>query len=360
MRTPEYLLIVPIRETLPSGTVLEEGTFLVEKINAAGMLAESEHAEIHPIMGDIYKAPPVLPGENVLIVRPGGYGDLLFCTPLCRSLKSMGCDVTVACFSEYGAILEQNPDVDEIIPYPVPLETWMEFDRHVWLEHVIERGVSNIAETYTTHAIDLIAAAAHVEVYDKSMRYDVTPEELRWALDTYPKTDRRVAIQLNASALNRSYPWSHLQTMAGLIAMDGHEVMLMGLPGMLKGCDTPFRNLTADGLTFRQSCAVLATCDAAVTPDSALCHVAGALGIPTVALYGPFLSQTRTAYSPSVIALNGKADCAPCTHHSSASQPWPAGCPGWKTGRCAALENIPPALVAAQVNHMIESAEKVV
>lgn len=364
MNQPEYVIVCPDRETLhPSGLNVEPGTFVLERTNAGEFLIQGRKLQVRQFVRPYRPAMArgIRAGDTVLFVRPGGYGDLLFCTPVFRHLAELGCRVIVACLPRFADVLTGNRDVWRVVPYPVPVSDWDGADLHVWLEGILEDGVKNQAETFTTPAVDLISAASGVEVLDKTLRYDVLPEEAAWALASYPKKDKpRVGIQVEASTENRTYSLENLQVVAGLLAQEGCEVMLFGRPGLFDGVESPIVDLTNDMLTFRQSCAVLATCDAVVAPDSSLCHVAGALGIPTVATFGPFLFQTRVSYAKSIHPVNGKADCAPCNHHGSPSEPWPRGCPGRKTGRCLALENIPPALVAAQVSYLLAqcSAER--
>jgi len=357
MTKPEYMIVCPEREKLePSGLELEQGTFVVERSNAGQFLSQSRKLAVRPFMRPFRSAREggIRAGDTVLFVRPGGFGDLLFCTPIFRHLAEVGCRVVVACLPRFAPVLEWNPDVWQVSPYPVPVDVWDAADKHVWLENILEDGVGSVAETFTAAAVDLIARLAGVEPEDKTLRYVVTVEEAHWARMTYPMTPKkRVGIQVEASEKCRTYPFQNVQVVAGLLAQEGFEVLLFGRPGLIKKCEGPFLNLTADNLTFRESCAVLAGCDAMVTPDSSLCHVAGALGIPTVATYGPFLGQTRVSYAPSVHAINGRAACAPCNHHASSGLAWPSGCPGWQTGRCAALENIPPELIAAKIAHLI-------
>ena len=357
MNEPEYVIVCPERETLRhAGLTVEQGTFVLERNNAGEFLTQTRKLAVKPFMRPYRPAVKlgIRAGDTVLFVRPGGFGDLLFCTPVFRHLASIGCRVVVACLPRFAAALESNPDVWRVAPYPVPVEVWDGAEKHVWLENILEDGVSNEAETFTTPAVDLIARAVGVEIEDKTLRYVVTDEERGWAERVYPKKGKhRVAIQIEASARNRTYPFHNLQVVAGLLAQAGFEVVLFGAPGAIAKVEGPFVNLTADNLTFRQSCAVLSTCDAAVAPDSSLCHVAGALSIPTVATYGPFLLQTRVSYAPSIHAINGRAECAPCNHHGNDGRAWPPGCPGWQTGKCAALDNIPPALISAQVEYML-------
>lgn len=286
---------------------------------------------------------PVGEKAEILVVRPGGYGDVLFCTATLRALKEMhpSARIVFACLKPYADALGNNPDVDEVVPYPVPVEFWNRATHHLWLENVIEDG----PETITTHAVDLIAAAAGVELVDKTMVYVNSDVETAWAKERFPRIDKpRVGIQVQASALNRTYPFEALEKVAANLVVAGCEVFLFGNPGSLES-DDRYVNLSALNLTFRQSGAVVETCDVMITPDSSLCHVAAALNIPTVALFGPFPSRLRTAYQPSVYAIDGYAPCSPCHHHEGSGQPWPKDCPGWKTNKCAALANIDPARI---------------
>jgi heptosyltransferase-2 len=199
------------------------------------------------------------------------------------------------------------------------------------------------------NAVDMIATAAGVTMTDKTMRYVVTEAEAKEAEAAFPLTEKpRVGIQVQASAKNRSYPFEALMKVGNDLLQEGCEVFLFASPGTVRS-DKEFVNLSELKLNFRQSSAVLQTCDAMVTPDSALCHVAGALGIPTVALFGPFPAAIRTAYQKSVFAIDGHAPCAPCHHHDNTGLAWPDGCPGWKTEKCAALANIDPKRVVREV-----------
>jgi ADP-heptose:LPS heptosyltransferase len=102
------------------------------------------------------------------------------------------------------------------------------------------------------------------------------------------------------------------------------------------------------------------TCDAFLGPDSALVHFAGALDIPTIALYGPFSWKTRTSVFGSVEAIQGHAECAPCYHHSRAGKEWPDDCVGASKNLCAAMCSIGPTRVAAKVRGMLLDGPKIV
>ncbi len=330
--------------------VFPKGRYIVERQNAGVFLNRFPEVEIdrgitvyHPLRDRVGND---LNGKRILIVRPAGFGDLLFITPVFRQLKIIapGCLIVVACLKNYAGALMHNADVDEIVPYPVPMEEWTKADYHLWLERILEDDPI----TRKVNAVDVIASAAGVVLEDKTMRYEITPDETEETEKRFPRNDKpRIGIQVQASAKNRSYPFDALMKVGNDLLEEGCEVYLFASPGTVKA-DKEFVNLSERKLTFRQSAAVLKTCDVMITPDSALCHIAGALDVPTIALFGPFPSQIRTAYQKSVFAIDGHAPCAPCHHHDNTWLDWPDGCPGWKNNKCSALANIDPRRVVRE------------
>jgi ADP-heptose:LPS heptosyltransferase len=84
--------------------------------------------------------------------------------------------------------------------------------------------------------------------------------------------------------------------------------------------------------------------DCVLAPDSSLTHIAGALEVPAVALYGPFPWQIRTAYCETTRALTRQEGfpCAPCHHHATIQKQFPDNCPTKAKGFCGVLDAIPP------------------
>ncbi len=68
----------------------------------------------------------------------------------------------------------------------------------------------------------------------------------------------------------------------------------------------------AEGLTLRQYVAVLRGADLIICGDSSPMHIAGALGTPYIALFGPTPISGRAPLVGSGIALAKPLSCAPC------------------------------------------------
>lgn len=353
MNIPKYIAEFPKKIG-----ILDIGKFVVERRHAGILFNKFLEVELEPLPKKSYrplKEHGAKKKTTILFVRPGGYGDLLFLTPTLRALKIQcpDCIIKVSCSGRFAPALLHNPDVDWIVPYPVPVAEWESADRHVWLERILE----DREDAGRVNAIDLIADVAGVEVSDKTMRFELLETERTAALECYPKTDKpRVGIQVEASAVNRTYPGELLVKVASKLVESGCEVFLFGVGDHIEA-GPEFVNLAKINPTFRQSCAILSTCDAVLAPDSSLCHVAGALNIPTLGLFGPFQSALRTKYAPSITAIDGNATCAPCHHHAADGEDWPEGCPGKEKGRCWALANIDPKRIVTTIHKLLSGRD---
>lgn len=316
--------------------------YLVEDATCGSyMHAYSNNVKVRPFEGTT-KLDPTLDynGKKILIMRAGGIGDILFSTPGIHELKRRFPEAEVI-YSAMGAsplMLYGNPDINGFLPYPCPLD--MVPDYVVGFENLLEYSAGG----RTTHAIDLFAAALGVEVPENNearrMILNLSDEETNSAKKFLPPVGKgkfRFGIQVESNIPVRTYP--HMARVAESLRKNGHQVVAFGVPGQpeLSGC------LNTHGqkppLNIRQACSLASQCDCVIAPDSAMAHIAGALDIPCIALYGSFLASLRTQYAPRTLAIQAEASCAPCFHHGRMSN-FPAGCPSAKEGICGVLGSI--------------------
>lgn len=275
-------------------------------------------------------------GKDIWIHRGGGFGDLLLTTPLIRELWNRwpDCKISVACGSTYFPLFAGLPVNIETIP--IPYEKAIKIEGFLNFEELIEGN----PKAANMHMAQLFASEAGIELTDLKPSYKVYDSEREWAWKTYPKVNGlpRIGIQLMASAFMRTYP-QMAQVMTELAK--SAQVFMLGAPGQVV-LEKPVENivnLMDDKLIFRQSVAVLSTCDVCVSPDSAMIHVASALDIPCVALYGPFPSKYRIT-SPLAYVFEGRAPCAPCFFHAESPAQFPMGMPCHEKRMCVAMESI--------------------
>lgn len=300
--------------------------------------------------------------KSILIVRHGGFGDLLFLTPALSVLRKKfpQAKIDVAAFPNFLPVLDHNHDIDRLVPCPIEELELLSYDSVFWLENTIEDNPAS----KDRHAVDIMADAIGVTVNEdeREMQYFLQEGEQRDALRLFPRLGgrKRIGFQCEASAVIRNYPRHLWAEVAKKLTSLGHEVFLFGTPGTIT--ENPndkikgVTNLTAlePALSFRESCAILSTCDVFAGVDSALIHVAGALKIPSVGLYGPFPWQLRTAYAKSVRAISGIGACAGCQHHAySQFHQFPENGPCRQTGECEVMKSIPTARIANKIMELL-------
>jgi ADP-heptose:LPS heptosyltransferase len=144
-------------------------------------------------------------------------------------------------------------------------------------------------------------------------------EALAWLRQNHLNGERVVAIHPNAGAALKSWPIERWAAVA-----DGLDqpVVLTGAPGdegLLQGiAQRASRALTiACGQSIATSAALYERCAVLVATDSGAAHLAGAMGTPTVRLYGPASTNVYGPWPASAdqIALSEQGlACVPCGH----------------------------------------------
>ena len=325
-----------------------------------------------------------LSGKSLLFVRAGGLGDLLFLTPLLRHLdgKYKHAGLAVACGRSGHGVFLRNPHVRRILSYPVRLTDFVKYDYQLLFENTLETSTDP-----NLHAVDLFARHAGLDdLDDRSLDYDVDPAEankakniLRYELGAKPSAveppvlpDVAVGIHVRASSPVRTYPLANTLLVAAAFGASGYRVFLLGTKRdwdkVVGYKDAPAPEL--DGVvnlcgrfkSIDRTVAFLARLDLLIGPDSSLVHLAGALRIPTVALYGPFPGAVRTRYYPNCVTLEGRyqyrrglqrRECTPCFKHGHLPCPR-AG----DDGASPCLKNLQPADVVAAAYDVLQERGK--
>jgi len=88
---------------------------------------------------------------------------------------------------------------------------------------------------------------------------------------------------------------------------------------VLFGKNSNFVNMTTKQYSLRKSIAMASQMDVMVAPDSAFIHIAGALDVPIVGLYGCFPSVLRMKYYKHSVGIDCNVACSPGFKHGHAS-----------------------------------------
>lgn len=356
-----HILKINARVEIGPKDVIDPGEYMATDTVAAQLLLMADGGTMTPLeQHRPFREDKDWNGKRVMFMRSGGFGDLVLLTPVLREVKRRwpGVHVAVSTMSHYGQVLTGLPFVDEIVPFPLPWNVAEEFDAWVLYENAIEKN----PRAKELHATELFGEIAGItEIEDLQPAYHIKPSEVIWATEGHPRTEaKRICIQPSTSARCRIY--ADMGNVAESLCAKGWEVFLLGAkdaplePKLPPDDKLPpgLTNMIQRGLTIRQSVALIATSDVFLGGDSALLHIAGALSIPSIGLYGPFPWRLRTAHSPSIQALSGVGECSPCFHHIGATMrnPFPAHCPSAKTGYCEVLKSIKPERIVAKIEQL--------
>ncbi len=117
-----------------------------------------------------------------------------------------------------------------------------------------------------------------------------------------------VVVHPGSGGRRKNWPARSFAAVIDLLAAE-HEVVLLGgqadaeaLAGVLRGVKR--RPLVARDLSLRQVARLLAGCAAFLGNDSGIAHLAGLLGVPTLALFGPTDPRLWRPWGPRVAVLS--------------------------------------------------------
>lgn len=352
--------------------------------------------------------------QRVLVVVTLRIGDVLLATPLIRSLRLAwpATEIDVLVFEHTEGVLSGNPDINRVITiarrpgfwkhlalvagllrrYDLAVTTQMS-DRPVlyaWIAGKMRLGMGDgsnkqrwkrsllsgwaVFDNTGTHTVlmnlklaDLLGVGRNHEVVvswtpsDECRVAGVLPFDIRTeifaVLHLYPKFPYKMW---------RQESWVEL---AGWLAANGIRPVFTGgcLPDELEYVGRIARSMpqgavnVAGKLSLPECAFLVSRAKYYVGPDTALTHVAAALGTPTVSLFGPSNpikwgpwpknhAENRNPYgmkgsqrAGNVVLLQGEGDCVPCMQE---------GCERHVSSMSDCLQNLPAARVIAALQEL--------
>lgn len=260
--------------------------------------------------------------KRALICIGRGIGDIIQTTPLIQAVHCLG----------YEVDLWVVPDYPEAVRL---LDGWSVVDRIITASREVHPS------GYEEAIVTLLFPYAHY-FYRRSVRVvRVNSKERRHRIEcdmaharalgyrgltpsTYARTSSRrfdlpsgtIALHAGSSPLpwNRHKRWPYFPELARLLLGHGLGIVLVGMAH-----DGPPRHVwphaVADFrgmLSLLDTGALLRQCDAVVSNDSGIAHYAGAVGVPTVVIFGPTSERLYAPPGLHVVSISADLDCRPC------------------------------------------------
>jgi heptosyltransferase-2 len=257
--------------------------------------------------------------DPIILVRreTSGLGDLLMTTPALNALKTKYPDkeIHVACQKNTWPVLQNNPNVDQILDVSESFN-YKRYFMVVDISSPCARYESTrvaAGKTVQKSRVEIFAEAMGVRNLITSLRptYNVTKEEAKWAKDFLKQTANpgqlKIAVGVSSAELYRNWPKEKYQDLFNMIK-DRFELIVLdhsrqhAYTGIVDAC----------GFPLRKAAAILSQCDGLITVDTSLLHFAGALDIPTVAIFGPIDYKPRCKGYNNITVIKSEMDCIPC------------------------------------------------
>lgn len=257
--------------------------------------------------------------SRILITRAmGGIGDLLMMTPGVRALKEAHPDKEIVFAIPRGLmpLLDGNPHCTAMDIHDEGLDVR---DFGAWYNLTdcpASREECRTAPQVSRSRIEMFASGMGIEAETMTRMNHrpvyVIPELERTAARDLLKQCGNgpfVAVQLQTADGYRDYP--HMETVVELLAETCDVLVFHDRP--FSSCAHP-RVTTLHGLELRRALTLAGCCDVVLAPDSSFVHLAGALDIPCVALFGPIDGYVRTRHYPKckILDASDSLSCIPC------------------------------------------------
>ncbi len=308
--------------------------------------------------------------EKILVRSTNWVGDAVLTLPAISSIRLTFPQSTVAILAkpEVIDIFDSNQDIDEVIPYKDtgehkgPLGKWRlirllrrkDFDLAILLQNALEaallaymagvplrlgydtdgRGillthpVKRDKNILKMHQIDYyleMLAASEFTISKKILNLPVLTkerEDARQILERSGIKEGNFIIGINPGATygpaKRWFPERYALLAERLIDTFGAKILIFGSHKdkesafqVVKTCSKRLIDFTGQ-TTLSQAKALISNCRLFITNDSGLMHIASALKIPVIAIFGSTNPETTAPFGERNIIIRKEIPCSPC------------------------------------------------
>ena len=353
--------------------------------------------------------------RRILVVVTLRIGDVLLSTPVIRSLRLAWpqAEIDVLVFEHTEGILLRNPDIHRVITDPVRPGFWEHLhlisslfrrydlalttimgDRatlYAWMAAKMRIGMQDGSRKHRwkQHLLSSWAGYDHVDTHNVLLNLRLADvlgikrsHEVVVAWDSSDENSVVEALPFDMRAerfavlhMSPKFPYKMWQRdgwieLARWFEENGIRSVLSGSgdPDELAYVEQIFRSMPfgtinmAGKLSLAESACLISCANCYVGPDTAVTHMAAALGTPTVALFGPSnpvkwgpwpkgYGEDRNPYQmkglqrvSNVVLLQGEGDCVPCMEE---------GCERHNASLSDCLQNLPAASVIAALRELL-------
>jgi heptosyltransferase-2 len=306
--------------------------------------------------------------HNILVIRFSSIGDVILITPMLRAIKTQfpACRLHVAVRREFSDLLRNSPHIDRLIIVDTALGN--QGLRALNLQLVAERyeAVFDLQNNFRSrllrnglsrniHVVNkrqlkrLLLVKGGINLYrdivpvadryvETAHRYDVLLDA--HGAELFPDEDLRgnARLKLRASGWNaetpllgicpgakhftKRWPEERFTALADMLLAEGYDIAVFGGEDEARTAASlhalhPDRVHNCCGrLSLMETAAAMEHCQTVFCNDSGLMHMAAAMDVPVVAVFGSTVREFGffPYHQHSVVVETAGLSCRPCTH----------------------------------------------
>jgi ADP-heptose:LPS heptosyltransferase len=294
---------------------------------------------------------------KILVVRFSSIGDVVLTSPILRSIKTSfpESELHFLVKAKFLDAVRHNPRVDKIHVPERGITRILRRERYDWVLDLQKNVRSTRLTSFlgarratidkqnfkkwrmvwlksgetVPHIVERYAEALKpldIRLDDGGLEYFVAGES-EIAADDYFRGERRIPVGMALGANYATKRWPLWTELATLIDPERYVPVLLGGPMDVAAADAFVRYfptaINAVGrCNLNVSAALVKRCRAIITPDTGLMHIAAALGIPIVILWGNTVPAFGMyPYRARYVALENALPCRPCSKLGFAACP---------------------------------------
>jgi ADP-heptose:LPS heptosyltransferase len=280
--------------------------------------------------------------KKFLLVRHQAFGDVLMASPFVRALHARHPDAQIDLYSSIQGSQDGIAGFGKTIgPADAPPERIMQqpYDCVYWLsyEHAPD-----------LHILDGYQQSSGVAIDDRRLEWHVTAEETARAQVRLADLPRPlIGLSPLCGHALRNLDDALIQPLVDAVQarFGGTTLLSFDKPIDIARCV----NLSGTVANTRDLAAIIGQCDAWIAIDSGPFHLAQALDIPVVGLFGSTLPELRVTRPESAQVVRNEAlDCLGCYHRLSLGKKYPCKC---QRGDHACMRQLDVAAIVAALDN---------
>ena len=291
--------------------VIIQPCFAISDLDVTG--ASPASCGVSPV-ASLYGVLDQKPDADICLARVSSIGDVLLLFPVFYRIKELYplCRISFASVQRYLPLVKY---IDFIVPIEEKKMAFMEPDFGYDFNLTVERAErQGWGKNY--HRSEIYARILGVDLAEYKFDLPYSDMERTMVADLLKRkgyTDGRlIGFQLRGANPSRSLPIDKVRRVIGMLASNGISIALLDGDRNAGWEGENIINLCGD-MDALELAALIDRCDLAVSTDSGVTHIAGAVKKKNVAFFGCIPAENRVKYPNCVVIdLAREHGCEPC------------------------------------------------